>query len=143
MITKITEEQDRLRQVINTLALLMIPVMIVIAVRSKNKGAFKRRYERYNFDSKMTLKIGDQELVGAVKTISLGGSEINTEALLKDGSMINMVISSPDGKEKIEVQGHVVWSESQKRYGVAFDSLSDTVKSQIMQWQKVLVKQEN
>ncbi len=141
MVSKISKEQDSAREVVVTLGLLLIPFFIVVAVRSrKTSGVNKRKFDRYAINSQMTLRIGDQELSGAIKTISLGGSEINTEALLKNGSVIAMVISSPDGKEKIEVQGHVVWSESQKRYGVAFDNASDIVKSKISSWQTALAK---
>jgi hypothetical protein len=51
-----------------------------------------------------------------------------------------MVISSPDGQSKIEVQGHVVWSEQNKRYGVAFDEVNEAIKAQIGQWTKALPK---
>lgn len=140
MITKFEGEQDRIRKVAITLALLLVPVFLVRALRDPQSKTYKRRHERYAINSQMTLKLGDQELVGSVKTISLGGSEINTQALLSNGSVIKMTISSPDGKESIQVEGSIVWSESQKRYGVAFSNVSDSVRSQITQWQKVLVK---
>jgi hypothetical protein len=60
--------------------------------------------------------------------------------LLKDGSVIKMMISSPDGQSQIEVQGHVVWSEQNKRYGVAFDGIGDALKNQIGVWTKGLPK---
>jgi hypothetical protein len=51
-----------------------------------------------------------------------------------------MQILGPDGKSTIEVEGHIVWSAEQKRYGVAFDGISDLVKSQIGLWSKGLTK---
>ena len=120
-----------------TLALLLLPVVLIQLLR-KPKTAARRKHERFILDSSVTFKVGDQELVGAVKTISLGGSDLNTEALLKEGSIITMQISGPDGASQIQVQGHIVWSEKQKRYGVAFDSVSDAIKDQIREWQKGL-----
>lgn len=134
------DPKNRLRQVIVILALLLIPVMMLSVLRTPESRSTRRRHDRFMLNSSMTLKIGEQELVGAVRTISLGGSEIRTDALLKDGSTINMTITSPDGQSQIDVQGHVVWSESQKRYGVAFDNASEAVKTQIAQWSKALVK---
>ena len=124
-----------MRQVVVAVALLILPLFFAGALKpGLASGAEKRKHPRFSVNSEMKLKIGDQELAGAVKTISMGGSEINTEALLREGSIITMTISSPDGREKIEVQGHVVWSQSQKRYGVAFKDLSDAVKTQIAGW---------
>ncbi len=140
-VGRIVEDQAKLRGIIVSLGLILLPVFFVMAMREKApEGAARRKFDRYSMNSKMILKIGDQELEGAIKTISMGGSEINTSALLKNGSIINMVISSPDGREKIEVQGNIVWSESQKRYGVAFSNVSEAVKAQIGQWQQALQK---
>ena len=136
---KNNDPRGRLQQVVVSLALLLIPVFMVQALRRRKlTPAQRRKHERFLIDSAVTFKVGDQELVGAVKTISVGGSDLNTEALLKDGSIITMSIASPDGTSQIQVQGHIVWSEKQKRYGVAFDSVSEGIKAQIMEWQKGL-----
>jgi hypothetical protein len=135
-----TMSQSLLKRIIFTLCLVASPLVLVFVLKRKSQPQYKRRFDRFAMDSQLTFKVGDQNLVGAVKTISMGGSEINTEALLNNGSIITMTIASPDGKEKIEVQGHVVWSQDQKRYGVAFDNASDSIKAQIGQWQKALSK---
>jgi subtilisin family serine protease len=134
------DPQNRIKQVIITLALLLLPLVIVTALRTPEKASNRRRFDRYAINSSVTMKFGEKELVGAVKTISVGGTEINTDALLKEGSIITMQIISPDGKTKIDVQGHIVWSEQEKRYGVAFDEVADAIKSQIVQWSRVLTK---
>ncbi len=122
------------------LALILLPLMVAKMLKSPEHATGRRKYERFECDSMVTFRIGEKELVGSVTTISLGGSELNTDALLKDGSVITMSISSPDGKTKVDVQGHVVWSEQQKKYGVAFDGVADSIKSQIAQWTQALNK---
>ncbi|MBK9293302.1 MAG: S8 family serine peptidase [Oligoflexia bacterium] len=140
-IEKINQQENGFKKAIITLALLLIPVFLVRAFRNtNNQKANRRRHDRYAINSQMTLKLGGQELIGSVKTISVGGTEINTQALLTNGSVIKMTISSPDGKESIQVEGSIVWSESEKRYGVAFNNISDSVRARITQWQKALIK---
>jgi len=132
--------QDRVKQVVITLAMLLLPLVLISALRTPEKASNRRRFDRYAINSSVTLKLGDKELVGAIKTISVGGSEINADAMLKQGSVVTMSIASPDGKTKIDVQGHIVWSEQEKRYGVQFNEVADTVKAQIVQWSRVLTK---
>jgi thermitase len=139
-ISKKSDPAGTAKEVIVVLALLLLPVFLTIALRKPATPAQRRRYERFNLDSTVSFKIGDQELAGSVKTISLGGSELNTDALLKDGSVLAMTISSPDGKSQIQVQGHIVWSEKNKRYGVAFDEIGEAMKSEITSWTKGLSK---
>jgi subtilisin family serine protease len=140
LIANAATKSMRLRQVMITLGLILLPVMIVFGLRKKVTGDSRRKFQRYAMNSSVSLKFGDKELVGAVKTISVGGGEINTDALLEQGSVITMFITSPDGQSKIEVQGHVVWSEQQKRYGVAFDKVADAIKEEISQWSTTLPK---
>ncbi|MCC6277180.1 MAG: S8 family serine peptidase [Oligoflexia bacterium] len=121
-------------------SILALPLLLGLGLRSPEKPASRRRFERYHMDSSVKFTIGDQELMGQVRTISLGGSEINTSAMLKEGSVITMQITSPDGSTRLEVQGHIVWSESQKRYGVAFDNLASDVRQKIALWTKGLPK---
>jgi subtilisin family serine protease len=129
------------KQMVVLLAILLMPVLLALALRRPTPAAAqRRRFERYAIDSAVSFRLGDRTLSGSVKSISMGGSDLNTDALLKDGSVISMVISSPDGQSKIEVQGHVVWSEQNKRYGVAFDEVNEAIKAQIGQWTKALPK---
>ncbi|MES2856923.1 MAG: PilZ domain-containing protein, partial [Bdellovibrionota bacterium] len=95
---------------------------------------------RYQIDSAVTLKLGDRELVGQVSTISMGGVQLNTDAWLENGGIVKMSICSPDGKEQIEVEGRVVWSEEKKRYGVAFENTAEGVRSAISNWTSNLLK---
>ncbi len=132
--------QDKLRQIIVVLSLILLPVFVVRSLRKPETGRHQRRFERYQINSSVSFKIGDQELTGSVRTISVGGSDLNTDALIEQGSTLTMVIASPDGKSRIEVQGHIVWSQEQKRYGIAFDNVTDAVRSQIEGWSASLQK---
>lgn len=121
------------------MGLLLLPA-VVLLVRRMKSPACQRRYERYEIDSSVRLKVGGQELVGQVSSISLGGVQVNTEALLENGGVVSMKISSPDGTDVIEVQGKVVWSAEKKAYGVQFADTSSQTLNSITQWTRGLSK---
>jgi subtilisin family serine protease len=121
------------------LLLLVSPVLVSVALRERD-GKSRRRHTRYQLDSSVTLRMGERELKGSISTISMGGVQLNTDAWLENGGVVKMSISSPDGKEQIEVEGRVVWSEEKKRYGVAFENTAEGVRSAITDWTRGLLK---
>ncbi len=110
---------------------LILAPLALLAVLRLRAPSNRRKHERFKINSDVRISVGDKELVGNISTISLGGAQINTAALLQDGGLITMQISSPDGGEKVEVAGRVVWSEANKAYGVAFNSAPQSVLSRI------------
>jgi subtilisin family serine protease len=126
--------------------LMMIPVIIwaVLRQRALAKAAAdpanRRRFERFRMDSDIRVKVGDRELVGSLKTISLGGASFSAEEALEKGGIITMKISSPDGRDMVEVQGQVVWNEANGAYGVQFAGAEQNTLSMIQQWTKNLMK---
>ncbi len=120
-------------------ALLLAPVIALMIMRLRTPSN-RRKHERFKIDSDVRIKFGDRELVGNVSTISLGGAQVNTDQLLQDGGIITLAISSPNGEEKVEVQGRVVWSEANKAYGVAFNHAPQSVLSRIADWTRGLQK---
>ncbi len=116
------------------LLILVSPILVSVMLRNRPTGREKRRYERFEISSSVTMKIGDRELTGLVSSISQGGVQVDTDAWLQNGGVLTMSISSPDGRETISVQGQVVWSEEQKRYGVAFSNAESTIKQTIARW---------
>lgn len=121
------------------LAILMSPILLSLMLRQRG-GKNMRRHIRYQIDSQVRVRFGDRDLVGHVSTISLGGVQLNTDAWLERGGKVKMAIQSPDGKDQLEVEGMVVWSEEQKRYGVAFDNANDSVIMAISRWTQSLLK---
>jgi hypothetical protein len=121
------------------LALLVSPIVVSVLLRERD-GKSRRRHTRYMIDSAVTLKLGERELVGHVSTISMGGVQLNTDAWLENGGIVKMSIASPDGKEQIDVEGRIVWSEEKKRYGVAFENTAENVRSAIADWTQSLLK---
>ena len=121
------------------IGLLLLP-LVAYAIRGVLYPQSRRRHERYKIDSEVRISVGDRELVGSVSSISLGGAQVNTAALLEDGGMVTMLIESPDGSEKIEVGGRVVWSEANKAYGVAFDQAPQSALQRITDWTRNLQK---
>jgi subtilisin family serine protease len=124
------------------LIILLSPLFLSAALRNREPktGISRRKHERYQMSSAVTMKFGDRELVGQVSQISVGGVQLNTDAWLENGGIVKMSIASPDGKDQIEVQGHIVWSEQQKRYGVAFDNADESLKATISRWTSSLLK---
>lgn len=121
------------------LLVLALPLLISLFLKQRTPQEM-RRYERFKIQSAVTMVANGKEFVGEVSSISLGGVKVDTEALLRDGGVVTMTISSPDGKESIQVQGQVVWSEANKHYGVQFANTDQSVLSQITNWTKSLVK---
>ncbi|XGC79755.1 S8 family serine peptidase [Bdellovibrio bacteriovorus] len=119
--------------------LLMLPLVFWQALRSREPKS-KRKYERFKMSSEIRVMVGDKELVGNVNTISEGGLSFNTEAALEKGGIVTMRIQSPDGREAIEVQGHVVWNEKNQAYGVQFDNAKQGALAMIRDWSSSLVK---
>jgi subtilisin family serine protease/Tfp pilus assembly protein PilZ len=121
------------------LALFAIPMAIYNALR-KRDPVQRRKHERFKFDSQVQVKLGERELVASISTISQGGVQLNTDAMIEQGGIVSMVIRSPDGKDQISVEGRVVWSEAQKAYGVQFAQTSQTIRERISLWTKALAK---
>ncbi len=125
--------------------LLMMIVLSPFAVafvlkRRRKKEDERRTHHRYNIQSEVRISMGDKELVGSVSSISLGGVKIDTEALLEKGGIVEMNIMSPDGKERVQVLGKVVWSQERKSYGVQFCDMAETQTSSISSWTRKLVR---
>ncbi len=123
--------------IVLVLGLMALPLVVAAILRRRaqiNSPEARRRHERFKFDSEVKVNVGGRELVGSVSSISLGGVQINTEAMLEQGGVVTMSISSPDGKEQIQVEGRVVWSEAKKAYGVAFEEAPDTALDRIRSW---------
>lgn len=113
--------------------LLLMPIAILLTLRMRAPEN-RRRFERFKINSDVRISVGDRELIGSVSSLSLGGAQVNTTALLQDGGLITLTISSPSGDEKVEVAGRVVWSAANKAYGVAFDHAPQSVLSRITDW---------
>lgn len=121
------------------LVVMVAPIAMSLMLR-RQEGRNKRRHTRYHLNSEVRLMVGDRELVGSVSTISLGGVQLNTDAWLENGGIVKMSIRSPDGKDEIEVEGQIVWSEEKKRYGVAFANANAPVRNIISRWTEGLMK---
>jgi hypothetical protein len=118
--------------------LLLLAPVAFLAYRRMMNPVNRRRFERFKVQSEVRINVGDRELVGSVSSLSLGGAKIDTSALLQDGGLVTLTIASPDGNERVEVEGRVVWSEANKSYGVAFEHAPESVLSRISNWTKAL-----
>lgn len=118
-------------------SLILLPVFMLLVMRQRAPEQ-RRKYERFKINSDVRISVGDRELVGSISSLSLGGVQVNTSALLQDGGLITLTISSPTGGEKVEVAGRVVWSAANKAYGVAFDHAPQSTLARISDWTKKL-----
>jgi hypothetical protein len=121
------------------MALVLLPIVVLVILRLRSPEE-RRRHERFNINTDVRISVGDRELVGSVSSLSLGGVQVNTTALLQDGGLITLSISSPAGDEKVEVAGRVVWSAANKSYGVAFDHAPQSVLTRLGDWTRSLTK---
>ena len=118
---------------------LLGPIAYMMFLRMKSPEQ-RRQFERFDVSSQVRLKVGDKELIGSVSSLSLGGVQVNTDALLENGGIVRMSISSPDGKEEIQVAGQVVWSQERKAYGVKFAETNSATLNAISGWTQKLKK---
>jgi hypothetical protein len=122
------------------LALLLLVAVPVLMVLFRKKKKYNRRFERFEIASTVRMMVGDQVYEGRVNTISAGGAGLNVPAHLEEGSVLTMSIASPDGKESITVQGQVVWSHENEKYGVSFAQVENGVQQTIRRWTLGLAK---
>lgn len=119
-----------------------LPMVVWFAARrSSVTPASRRQFDRYVMESDLVIKCGDREIVGTMKTISLGGLSFNVDEALEKGGNVQLKVMGPDGREAIEVEGRIVWSERNQAYGVQFEQAQDGVRSMISSWTRNLVKQ--
>ena len=124
--------------------LMMIPLAVMLYLQKSSRRAAqsnsRRQHERFVMNSSISLKVGDRELQGQVRTISEGGVSFSADSMLEKGGIVTMMITSPDGQEQVQVQGHVVWNEQNGAYGVKFDEAKDSVLDHIRNWSRNLAK---
>ncbi len=121
---------------------LLIPVMLWFGLRQKSPPS-RRKYDRFRMSSSVKVMLGDRELTGQMQTISMGGLSFNADEALEKGHSVTMKISSPDGKDLVEVEGRIVWSEESKNYGVQFAQTKISVLDKINNWTRGLARAAN
>ncbi len=129
--------------VLGVLSLFLLPLIVMTLLRVERSPISRRKHERFKVNSEVRICLGERELVGSISSLSMGGVQVNTDALLDDGGLVTLKIASPQGHEAIEVAGRVVWSESNKSYGVAFADAPDSALSRIADWTRSLQKAKN
>jgi subtilisin family serine protease len=117
------------------LVILFAPVAVYSVLRHLTFQE-RREHTRFHVDSEVKISVGDRELVGQMTSLSLGGVQLATEAWLAQGGEVKLAITSPDGQQTIEVTGQVVWSEREKRYGVKFANMEDSLRSTLQSWMR-------
>lgn len=128
-------------QAVAVLSLLPLLVWSVLRARNRAKDPSNRRvHERFMMNSEIKVKVGERELVANLSTISMGGVSFEAEAMLERGGVVTMQIAGPDGSEQIQVEGRIVWNESNRSYGVQFQDAKTSALDRISQWTSKLAK---
>jgi subtilisin family serine protease len=130
------------------LAIMVLPLVIWRILKIRNAGEqydptdskHLRKYDRFAMKSEIVVKVNGRELVGSLNTISVGGLSFDTDSLIENGGIVTMNVRSPDGKETIQVEGHVVWNDKNHAYGVQFDRAHEGVVAAIRKWTLALRK---
>ncbi len=121
--------------------LALIPILLYAMARARETSAVqRRRFERFQMQSEIRIRVGERDLVANMKTISMGGLSFNADTALEKGGIVTMKIASPDGNDVVEVSGQVVWCEQNQAYGVQFANASDLALSKINVWTKALTR---
>lgn len=125
------------------MALMAFPLLVYFGLRLRSRRKdYRRQHDRFMMSSDIRVKVGDKELVGHMRTISLGGLSFNAEEMLDKGGSVTIKIKGPDNKE-IDVEGRVVWSEANHSYGVKFEETRLSLSETILNWTQKLVKADN
>ncbi len=124
------------------------PALLAGLMKSKNKRQHRyqvqrRKHDRYEIDSKVSVNVNGQTVEGSISSLSLGGVKMESSEALEQGHEVKMKIQSPCGKDEIEVAGLVVWQQSEKSYGVQFKDLQEAVNEQIREWTRGLKLQKS
>lgn len=125
----------------NTISLILVlsmPLAYFFFLRTR-RPASRRKHDRFVMKSDIKVNIGGRELVAQMNTISMGGLSFNVDEMLEKGGTLTMKIKGPDGAE-LEVEGRVVWSESNQSYGVQFSEAKQGFAQTIQGWTSQLVK---
>lgn len=126
--------------ILMVIALTLLPLIVWQVLRDRKTQVQRRKFDRFVMESDIQLKVGGRQLTAHMHTISEGGLSFDADAMLAKGGIVTIQIQSPDGKESVAVQGHIVWSEQNQAYGVQFDQAKEGVLASIRQWTANLVK---
>lgn len=117
------------------LFVMLLPFAVWMTFRLMTPAS-RRKYERFTVRSDIRVSLGGREILGQMKTLSMGGLSFSAADLIEKGSLVTMKISNPNGDGEIEVQGRIVWSEERKAYGVQFQQASQSIVDRVLSWTK-------
>lgn len=123
--------------------LSLIPILVWYVLRARQlaqSGANRRVHPRFVMNSEIKVKVGERELVANMNTISMGGVSFQAEEMLEKGGVVTLQIAGPDGSEQVQVEGRIVWNESNRSYGVQFQDAKTGVLDRISNWTTRLSK---
>ena len=122
--------------------LLFAPLVLIglLRIRKEKSLRSRRKHPRYKMKSQVRMNVDGREFVGQMSSISVGGANIDTNAVLKEGGTVTMDISAPGGGQQLKVCGRVIWSRSKNNYGFEFFNTSEEARVLIDHWTKNLLK---
>jgi CheY-like chemotaxis protein len=95
----------------------------------------RRRYHRHLVSASGVLIVdGVTEVPVSILTISEGGVSIECARQLESGSAARLKILLPGSRSPLDLKGDVMWSDTEGRAGVRFQSLSPEDKKNLQIW---------
>jgi DNA-binding response OmpR family regulator len=95
----------------------------------------RRRYHRHLVSASGALIVdGGTEMPVGILTISEGGVSIECARQLESGSAARLKILLPGSRSPLDLKGDVIWSDTEGRAGVRFQSLSTENKKALAAW---------
>ena len=84
----------------------------------------------------MAIKDKETKSLGSavIVDISATGLCLHTREALQQGTMVQLTIPVPDGRDPIEVQGIVVWNQSTGESGMKFARMAPSEKQKLSAW---------
>jgi CheY-like chemotaxis protein len=115
----------------------LAPEAVLRSVRAANGLIMRerRRYRRYLLNASGTVCVHAMgELPVSVTNLSEGGISIECICRLEEGAIARLKVALPGSDKALELRGEVVWSTSDGRAGIRFQSLSRAVRSELESW---------
>lgn len=97
-----------------------VPISVWMVLRRRQSEENRRKFPRFVMNSAI-------QLGGRPRARWSNANDLRRWIVVqcrldaRKGGIVTMMITSPDGKEQVQVQGQIVWNEKNETYGVQFE----------------------
>ena len=94
----------------------------------------KRPDFRVRLETLATLKNGTGEFVATTTNISAVGIAIQSEKPIQHSGDVDVCFNLPNVAEQIQIQGEIVWADSQGAAGIRFNAMDTSSRQALKKW---------